>query len=107
MKTFFELFIPEKNVLGITSVILKDGTQYSTIPQPQDFITLGPDKWYEVQALVQDRVFVEDPADVLFTPLNDLEFKAIKTKGPEGPVDYYENKKLYLLRRLNGVSISQ
>jgi hypothetical protein len=43
----------------------------------------------------------------LFTPLNDLEFKAIKTKGPEGPVDYYENKKLYLLRRLNGVSISQ
>ena len=53
------------------------------------------------------RVFVEDPADVLFTPLNDLEFKAIKTKGPEGPIDYYENKKLYLLRRLNGVSISQ
>ncbi len=53
------------------------------------------------------RVFVEDPADVLFTPLNDLEFKAIKTKGPEGPVDYYENKKLYLLRRLNGVTISQ
>jgi hypothetical protein len=58
---YFQLFLPEKNVLGITSVLLKDGTQYSTIPQPQDFITLGPDKWYEVQALVQDRVFVEDP----------------------------------------------
>jgi ABC-type branched-subunit amino acid transport system substrate-binding protein len=53
------------------------------------------------------RVYVEDPADVLFTPLNDLAFKAVKTKGPEGPVDYYENKKLYLLRRLNGIIISQ
>lgn len=53
------------------------------------------------------RVFVEDPADILFTPLNDLEFRAVKTKGPEGPVDYFENKKLYLLRRLNGAVISQ
>lgn len=53
------------------------------------------------------RVYVEDPADILFTPLNDLAFKAVKTKGPEGPVDYFENKKLYLLRRLNGLVISQ
>jgi ABC-type branched-subunit amino acid transport system substrate-binding protein len=53
------------------------------------------------------RVYVDDPADVLFTPLNDLAFKAVKTKGPEGPVDYFENKKLYLLRRLNGIIISQ
>lgn len=53
------------------------------------------------------RVYVEDPADILFTPLNDLAFKAVKTKGPEGPVDYFENKKLYLLRRLNGIIISQ
>ena len=52
------------------------------------------------------RVYVEDPTDVIFTPLNDLEFKPIKTKGPEGPVDYFENKKLYLLRRLNGTVIS-
>jgi ABC-type branched-subunit amino acid transport system substrate-binding protein len=53
------------------------------------------------------RVYVEDPADILFTPLNDLAFKAVKTKGPEGPIDYFENKKLYLLRRLNGIVISQ
>jgi hypothetical protein len=55
------LFLPEKNVLGITSVLLKSGTQYSTIPNPQDFITIGPERWFEVDALVQDRVFVEDP----------------------------------------------
>ena len=60
-KPYLELFLPEKNVLGITSVLLKEGTQYSTIPNPQDFITLGPERWYEVDALVQDRVFVEDP----------------------------------------------
>jgi ABC-type branched-subunit amino acid transport system substrate-binding protein len=53
------------------------------------------------------RVYVEDPTDAMFTPLNDLDFKPIKTKGPEGPVDYFENKKLYLLRRLNGLVISQ
>jgi ABC-type branched-subunit amino acid transport system substrate-binding protein len=53
------------------------------------------------------RIYLGDPADTMFTPLNDLDFKPIKTKGPEGPIDYYENKKLYLLRRLNGIVISQ
>ena len=61
VRPFYELFLPEKNVLGITSVLLKPGTQYSTIPNPQEFLTLGPERWYEVDALVQDRVFVEDP----------------------------------------------
>jgi hypothetical protein len=67
-KPYLELFLPEKNVLGITSVLLKSGTQYSTIPQPQDFITIGPDRWFEVDALVQDRVFVEDPTKVSDQP---------------------------------------
>ena len=58
-KPYLELFLPEKNVLGISSVLLKQGTQYSTIPNPQDFLTLGPERWFD--ALVQDRVFVEDP----------------------------------------------
>jgi hypothetical protein len=60
-KPYLELFLPEKNVLGITSVLLKSGTQYSTIPNPQDFLILGQERWFEVDALVQDRVFVEDP----------------------------------------------
>jgi hypothetical protein len=68
VKPYLELFLPEKNVLGITSVLLKSGTQYSTIPNPQDFITLGPDRWFEVDALVQDRIFVEDPTKVSDQP---------------------------------------
>jgi hypothetical protein len=60
VKPFFELFLPEKNVLGITSVLLKDGTQYTSPPAAQEFLGLN-NRWYEVQALAEDRVFVEDP----------------------------------------------
>jgi hypothetical protein len=67
VKPFFEMFLPEKNVLGVTSVLLKDGTQYANVPSPQEF--LGADnRWYEVKALVEDRVFVEDPTKVSDQP---------------------------------------
>jgi hypothetical protein len=57
VKPYFEMFLPEKNVLGITSVLLKDGTQYNTIPEPQEFLGLD-NRWYEVKALAEDRVFI-------------------------------------------------
>jgi hypothetical protein len=60
VRPFFEFFLPDKNVLGITSVIQKDGTTYQTTPTYQEF--LNPlNKWYEVDALAEDMVFVEDP----------------------------------------------
>ena len=67
VKPFFELFLPEKNVLGITSVILKDGTQFTNIPSSQDFMSLNG-RWYEVKALIEDKVFVEDPTKVSDNP---------------------------------------
>jgi hypothetical protein len=67
VKPYFELFLPEKNVLGITSVILKDGTQYTNIPEPQEFLGLD-NRWYEVKALAEDRVFIEDPTKVSDQP---------------------------------------
>jgi hypothetical protein len=67
VKPFFELFLPEKNVLGVTSVLIKEGTQYTTIPQPQEFLGLD-NRWYEVQALMEDRVFIEDPTKVSDNP---------------------------------------
>jgi len=67
VKPYFELFLPEKNVLGITSVLLKDGTQYNTIPEPQEFLGLD-NRWYEVKALAEDRVFIEDPTKVSDQP---------------------------------------
>ena len=67
VKPFFEMFLPDKNVLGITSVLLKDGTQYTNVPTPQEFLGLD-DRWYEVSALAEDRVFVEDPTKVSDKP---------------------------------------
>ena len=58
---FLELFLPEKNVLGVTSVLLKDGTQYANVPSDQEFLGTN-NKWYEVDALIQDKVFIEDPS---------------------------------------------
>ena len=60
VKPFIELFLPEKNVLGITNVLLKDGTEYTNIPTTAEFMGLS-NRWYEVDALAEDRVFIEDP----------------------------------------------
>jgi hypothetical protein len=67
VRPFLELFLPEKNVLGITSVLVKEGTQYTTIPPTQEFLGLN-NRWYEVKALAEDRVFVEDPTKVSDNP---------------------------------------
>lgn len=67
VKPFYELFLPEKNVLGITSVLLKDGTEYTNIPTTAEFIGLS-NRWYEVDALAEDRVFIEDPTKVSDQP---------------------------------------
>jgi hypothetical protein len=67
VKPFFELFLPDRNVLGITSVLLKDGTQYANVPTTQEFLGLD-NRWYEVKALVEDRVFIEDPTKVSDSP---------------------------------------
>jgi len=60
VRPFYEIFLPEKNVLGVTAVIQRDGTNYANVPTAQEFISeVG--RWYEVNALAQDRVFIEDP----------------------------------------------
>jgi len=56
---FFNLFLPEKNVLSITSVIQKNGTTYPAIPSNSEFIN-STNKWYEVDSLAEDTVFIED-----------------------------------------------
>jgi len=67
VRPFFELFLPEKNVLGITSVLLKNGTQYTNVPTTAEFLGLE-NRWYEVDALAEDRIFVEDPTKVSDQP---------------------------------------
>ena len=59
VRPFFEFFLPEKNVLSISSIIQTDGTSFTSPPSYDEFIT-STDKWYEVDALVEDEVFIED-----------------------------------------------
>jgi hypothetical protein len=57
---FYNFFLPEKNVLGITSIIQKDGTSYQNTPTYSEFNS-STNRWYEVDALVEDTIFIEDP----------------------------------------------
>lgn len=57
---FLSLFLPERNVLGVTAIIQKDGITYNNVPSNSEFLsTIG--KWYEVPSLSEEYVFVPDP----------------------------------------------
>jgi hypothetical protein len=63
---FLKIFLPEKNILGVTGVIQKDGTNIQAVPKATEFLT-SQNKWYEVDALAQDKVFIVDttkPSDL-------------------------------------------
>ena len=60
---FLKFYLPEKNVLGVTSVIHKDGTSFGANPTTSEFIDSSY-KWYEVDYLAQNKVFVPDPTTV-------------------------------------------
>ena len=59
VRPFIKIFLPEKNILGVTAVMQKDGTNIQSLPKGTDFIT-STNKWYEVNALAQDKVFIQD-----------------------------------------------
>jgi len=56
---FFSFTLPDPDVIEIESVYLMQGTNWSTNPTEVDYVQLG-EKFYEVDALAQQRVFVED-----------------------------------------------
>ena len=62
-KPFLKLYLPEQNVLGVVSVIHKEGTTFGANPTSSEFIS-GTNKWYEVKSLIQNRVFIPDSTAV-------------------------------------------
>lgn len=56
-KPFFKIFLPEQNVLGITSIIHKEGTNITSNPTTSEFES-ETNKWYEVKSLMEDSVFI-------------------------------------------------
>jgi len=62
-KPFLKLYLPEKNILGVTAIIHKNGTNYGTNPTYSEFIN-SKNKWYEVKSLVEDEVFMENTTSI-------------------------------------------
>jgi hypothetical protein len=62
-KPFLKLYLPEQNVLGIVSVIHKDGTTFGANPTSSEFDSTT-NKWYEVKSLIEGKVFIPDPTTV-------------------------------------------
>jgi len=88
-KPFLKLYLPEQNVLGVTSVIHKEGTTYSSNPTSSEFYS-SQNKWYEVKTMIQDKVFIPDPTSVsdrqnfksgIYLPVNN---KFVTEYTPEG-----------------------
>jgi hypothetical protein len=59
VKPFYQIVLPERNVLSISSIIVNNGTSITTIPDDSVFFD-DNQRWFEVDALAQQRVFVED-----------------------------------------------
>ena len=59
VKPFFEIILPENNVLSIDSIVTLEGTDFNTIPTSSQFLNQSL-RWYEVDALAENKVFVED-----------------------------------------------
>jgi hypothetical protein len=62
-KPFLKLYLPEQNILGVTSIIHKEGTTFGANPNSSEFSDLT-NKWYEVKSLIEDKVFVPDPTAI-------------------------------------------
>jgi hypothetical protein len=58
-KPFLEIILPDANVLSVESIIVKEGTNITTTPSIADF-TQFENRFFEVEALAQPEVFIED-----------------------------------------------
>jgi hypothetical protein len=58
-KPFLEVILPENNVLSIENIVTKEGTNFTSLPTPTEFAEFDLN-WYEVPALAQAEIYVED-----------------------------------------------
>lgn len=59
VRPFYEVILPDDNVLSINSIITLEGTNYTTNPSTSSFYNEDL-RWYEVNALADDIVFIPD-----------------------------------------------
>ncbi len=54
-----DIVLPDSNVLSVDSIITKEGTDFTTTPTLAEFRNFDL-RWYEVEALAQSQIFLED-----------------------------------------------
>ncbi len=59
VKPFFEVVLPENNILSVNSIITLEGTNYTSNPTTAQFYNEDI-RWFEVNALADDLVFIPD-----------------------------------------------
>jgi len=59
VEPFMEVVLPDQNVINVQSILLFDGYNQVT-PTISDFISDSDNKWYEVDSLMDDKIFVND-----------------------------------------------
>jgi hypothetical protein len=58
-RPFLEVVLPDDDVLEIDSIITLQGTTYNGVPSLDEFLKFD-NRWFEVDALAEDKVFIED-----------------------------------------------
>lgn len=56
---FLEVILPDNNVVSVEQIIVKEGTTFTNNPTTDEFVNPNI-RWYEVDSLAEDKVFVED-----------------------------------------------
>lgn len=87
---FYQITLPDNNVISIESVITKPGVNYTTNPTYDEFNNPNY-KWYEVDSLVENQIFVVDETKG-FDPKTGLYYgeyqeilnRFVKEFSPEG-----------------------
>jgi hypothetical protein len=59
VKPFYQITLPDNNVLSIETIIHKNGTNFTQNPTYDEFFN-SENTWYEVRSLAEDRIFIVD-----------------------------------------------
>jgi hypothetical protein len=62
-KPFLEVILPDDDVTSVSQVILLEGTDYTKSPELDQFLDIDL-RWYEMDALAEDKIFVNDDSKV-------------------------------------------
>lgn len=93
---FLTVTLPEDNIVSVESIIFLDGTNYANAPSDALFYDTDL-KWYEVDSLAQDTIFVSDGT----TSSSNASIKAGKylrlTKGNKYITEYTDNGYLKII----------